>query len=241
MLTTDLALRFDPAYETDLAALPREPEQFADAFARAWFKLTHRDMGPSRALPRPGGSCRRSHLAGPIPAVNHALIDAKDIAALKATILASGLSISQLVTTAWASACDLPRQRQTRWCQRRAHSPRAAEGLGSQPAGRTGEGPADAGDDPEGLQQRAVRRQEGVAGRSHRARRRAPPSRPAAKKAGHEVTVPFAPGRTDASQEQTDVESFAVLEPAADGFRNYLGKGLEGSAAERAGGQGAVD
>ncbi len=164
MLTTDLSLRFDPVYEKISRRFFEHPDQFADAFARAWFKLTHRDMGPRARYLGPEVPAEELIWQDPIPAVDHALIDEKDIASLKAKILASGLSISQLVTHGLGVCCDIPRQRQARRSERRAHSSGAAEGLGSQPAGRTGEGPAKAGSDPEGLQQRTVGGQESFAG-----------------------------------------------------------------------------
>ena len=135
MTTADLSLRFDPAYEKISRRFHQNPQEFADAFARAWFKLTHRDMGPRARYLGPLVPKEVLIWQDPIPAVDHKLIDEQDIAALKAKVLASGLSISQLVTTAWASACNLPRQRQARRRQRCAHPPGAAEGLGSQPAG----------------------------------------------------------------------------------------------------------
>jgi catalase-peroxidase len=232
MSTADLAMRVDPAYEKISRRFMANPEEFADAFARAWFKLTHRDMGPIARYLGPLVPKEALIWQDPVPAVDHPLVDEQDIAALKGNMLASGLSISQLVTTAWASAVHLPRQRQARWRQRCAHPPRAAEGLGSQSAGRTGAGAAGAGSDPEGVQQHATGGKKvsladlivlgGCAA-----------VEAAAKKAGHDVTVPFSPGRTDASQEQTDAHSFAVLEPTADGFRNYVRQGGEGSAAEQ--------
>jgi catalase-peroxidase len=168
MTTADMALRMDPAYEKISRRFMHNPQEFADAFARAWFKLTHRDMGPrARYL---GKLVPEEALIwqDPIPAVDHALVDEQDITDLKARILACGLSISQLVTTAWASAASFPRQRQAWRRQRRTHPPRAAERLGGQPAGRTGEGTAFAGGHPEGIQRRPVRRQEGLAGRPDR-------------------------------------------------------------------------
>ena len=157
--------------------------------------------------------------------MDHELIGEQDIAALKAKILASGLSISQLVTTAWASAAIVPRLRQARWGERGAHSPRAAKGLGSEPAGRTGEGSAEAGGDPKGVQQRRSPAGKKVSLADLIVLGGCAAVEEAAKKAGHDVKIPFSPGRTDASQEQTDVHSFAVMEPVADGFRNYLRSG----------------
>ena len=222
MLTTDLALRMDPIYEPISRRFHEHPDQLADAFARAWYKLLHRDMGPiSRYL---GPWVPEPQLwQDPVPAVDHDLIGEADIAALKGKMLASGLSISQLVATAWASAARFRgtesgagrtargsawRRRRTGRSTSRPSWPRCCRP--SRASSRTSTAP--------------VGRDEGLARRPDRPRwmrsRRA-----AAKNAGHDVTVPFAPGRTDASQEQTDVESFAVLERAADGFRNYLRAG----------------
>jgi catalase-peroxidase len=221
MLTTDLALRFDPVYEKIARRFYENPDQLADAFARAWFKLTHRDMGPrSRYL---GSEVPAEELIwqDPIPAVDHELIDAQNIADLKGKILASGLSISELVSTAWASASTF------RGSDKRGGANGARIRLApqkdwevNQPAQlkkvlQTLEGirkefnGAQSGGKRVSLADLIVLG--GCAGVEQ-----------AAKKAGHGITVPFNPGRTDASQEQTDVESFAVLEPVADGFRNYL-------------------
>ncbi|MGO9797728.1 MAG: catalase/peroxidase HPI [Terracidiphilus sp.] len=231
MLTTDLSLRFDPAYEKISRRFLEHPQEFADAFARAWFKLTHRDMGPlSRYL---GPLVPKEELIwqDPVPAVNHPLIDAKDIEALSAKILASGLSISQLVTTAWASASTF------RGSDKRGGANGARIRLAPQRDWEVNQ-PAELAkvlSKLEGIQKEFNAAQKGgkkisladliVLGGCAAVDA-------AAKKAGHNVKVGFAPGRTDASQEQTDVNAFAVLEPTADGFRNYLGKGLEGSAAE---------
>ena len=172
MLTTDLSLRFDPAYEKISRRFYEHPEQFADAFARAWFKLTHRDMGPIARYLGPLVPKETLIWQDPIPAVDHPLVDAKDIAALKAKILASGLSVSAAGRDRLGLGLDVPRLRQARRRQRRAHPPGAAEGLGGQPAGRAGQGAADAGGDPGRVQRMRSRRQEGVAGRPDRARRR---------------------------------------------------------------------
>src|SRR4029077_18641404 len=185
MLTTDLSLRLDPAYEKISRRFYENPAQFADAFARAWFKLTHRDMGPRARYLGPEVPAEELIWQDPIPAVNHKLIDQQDIAALKGKILASGLSGSELVSTAWASAStfpgsdtggggvgvELPGLEHARRADRGAHSPRAAEGLGGQPAGPAGEGAQDAGGHPERVQQGAIRRQEGLARRPDRAGR----------------------------------------------------------------------
>lgn len=221
MLTTDLSLRFDPAYEKISRRFMENPDQFADAFARAWFKLTHRDMGPrARYL---GSEVPAEELIwqDPIPAVNHKLIDEQDIASLKGKILASGLSVSELVSTAWASASTF------RGSDKRGGANGARIRLApqkdwvvNQPAQlakvlktiesiqRAFNG-AQSGGKKVSLADLIVLA--GCAGIEQ-----------AAKNAGQNVTVPFTPGRMDASQEQTDVESFAVLEPVADGFRNYL-------------------
>jgi catalase-peroxidase len=231
MLTSDLALRFDPAYERISRRFLKDPQALADAFARAWFKLTHRDMGPiSRYL---GPLVPKEELIwqDPVPKVDHPLVDDKDVAALKAQVLASGLSISQLVNTAWASASTF------RGSDKRGGANGARIRLAPQKEWAVNQ-PAQLSRvlaKLEGIQKAFNRAQSGgkkisladlivLAGNAG--------VEAAAKKAGHDVTVPFAPGRTDATQDQTDVESFAVLEPLADGFRNYVRKGLEGLAAE---------
>jgi catalase-peroxidase len=221
MTTADLSLRFDPIYEPIARRYQQNPEKFADAFARAWFKLTHRDMGPrSRYL---GAEVPAEELIwqDPVPSVNHKLIDAQDIAALKGKILASGLSVSQLVSTAWASASTF------RGSDKRGGANGARIRLAPQKDWEVNQ-PARLEtvlQALEGIQKAFNSTQSGgkmvsladliVLGGCAGVEQ-------AAKKAGHNVTVPFAPGRTDATQEQTDVEAFAVLEPAADGFRNYL-------------------
>jgi len=231
MLTTDLALRFDPAYEKISRRFLENPDQFAEAFARAWFKLTHRDMGPrTRYL---GSLVPKETLIwqDPIPPLDHDLIDAQDIAALKAKILASGLSISQLVSTAWASAATF------RNSDKRGGANGARLRLAPQKDWEVNQ-PAELAQAISTL---------GVIQDAYNSEQKngkkvsladlivlggCAAIEAAAQKAGHEVKVPFAPGRMDASQEPTDLESFAVLEPAADGFRNYARKGLEGLAAE---------
>ena len=232
MLTTDLSLRVDPVYEKISRRFFANPDQFADAFARAWFKLTHRDMGPrARYL---GSEVPAEELIwqDPIPTVNHVLIDAKDIASLKARILASGLSISQLVTTAWASAATF------RGSDKRGGANGARIRLAPQKNWEINQPAELAGvlRKLEAIQKDFNSAQSGgkkVSVADLIVLGGCAAVEAAAKKAGHDVTVPFSPGRMDASQEQTDVNAFAVLEPAADGFRNYTHKGLEGSAAER--------
>ena len=224
MLTTDLALRFDPVYEKISRRFHGNPDQFADAFARAWYKLTHRDMGPAVRYLGPLVPKETLIWQDPIPAVDHALIGEQDIAALKAQILASGLSTSQLVSTAWASASTF------RGGDKRGGANGARIRLAPQKNWEVNH-PAELAKVLRKLEeiQKAFNTQQsggkkvsladlivlgGCAGVED-----------AAKKAGVNVTVPFSPGRMDASQEQTDVESFAPLEPAADGFRNYLRNG----------------
>ena len=225
MLTTDLALRFDPAYEKISRRFFEHPDQFADAFARAWFKLTHRDMGPRARYLGPDVPSEVLIWQDPIPAVNHPLVDAKDIDALKKQIADSGLSVSQLVSTAWASASTfrgsdkrggangarIRLEPQKQWAVNRpeqlATVLKTLEGIASKFNG------AQSGGKNISLADLIVLG--GNVGVEQ-----------AAKKAGFDVTVPFAPGRTDASQEQTDVESFATLEPLADGFRNYVKVGI---------------
>ncbi len=221
LLTTDLALRFDPAYEKIARRFMENPDQFADAFARAWFKLTHRDMGPRARYLGPEVPAEELVWQDPLPAVNHKLIDAQGIAALKGKILASGLSISELVSTAWASASTF------RGSDKRGGANGARIRLAPQKDWEVNQ-PAQLAKmlkTLEGIQSAFNTRQKDgtkvsladliVLGGCAAVEQ-------AAKKAGHEVTVPFSPGRTDASAEQTDAESFAVLEPIADGFRNYL-------------------
>ena len=231
MLTSDIALRLDPAYEKISRRFLENPDQFADAFARAWFKLTHRDMGPrARYL---GALVPKEALIwqDPIPAIDHELVNESDISALKATIFASGLSVSQLVTTAWASAATF------RGSDKRGGANGARIRLAPQKDWAVNQ-PAELAmvlAKLEAIQKSFNDAQPGgkkisladlivLAGCAA--------VEAAADKAGHTVTVPFSPGRTDALQEQTDVSSFAVLEPAADGFRNYARSGVEGSAAE---------
>ncbi len=220
MLTTDLALRFDPVYEKISRRFYENPDQLADAFARAWFKLTHRDMGPRSRYLGPEVPAEELIWQDPIPAVNHTLIDAKDIASLKGTILASGLSVSELVSTAWASASSF------RVSDKRGGANGARIRLAPQKDWEVNQ-PARLAKvlkTLEGIQSTFNRAQSGgkkvsladlivLAGCAG--------VEQAAKNAGHTVTVPFTPGRMDASQEQTDVDSFAVIEPKADGFRNY--------------------
>jgi len=221
MTTADMAMRMDPIYEPISRRFHKNPEEFADAFARAWFKLTHRDMGPrSRYL---GAEVPAEELIwqDPVPAVDHELIDAQDIADLKGKILASGLSISELVSTAWASASTF------RGSDKRGGANGARIRLAPQKDWEVNQ-PAQLKtvlQTLEGIQKEFNSAQSGgkkvsladviVLGGCAGVEQ-------AAKNAGHDVTVPFTPGRTDASQEQTDVASFAVLKPAADGFRNYL-------------------
>ena len=231
MLTTDLSLRFDPAYEKISRRFHENPDQLADAFARAWFKLTHRDMGPRVRYLGPEVPAEELLWQDPVPAVAHALIDDEDIRALKGKILASGLSISQLVSTAWASAATF------RGSDKRGGANGARIRLAPQKDWEVNQ-PAQLAtvlEALEGIQKAFNAAQSGgkrvsladliVLGGCAAVEQ-------AAKKAGHDVEVPFTPGRTDATQEQTDVESFAVLEPIADGFRNYLKTGCAVSAEE---------
>ncbi len=221
MLTTDLSLRFDPAYEAISRRFHANPDQFADAFARAWFKLTHRDMGPRVRYLGPEVPAEELLWQDPLPDIDHPLVDAQDIAALKGRILASGLSIPELVSTAWASASTF------RGSDRRGGANGARIRLAPQKDWEVNE-PAQLAKVLSvlaGIQAAFNGAQSGgkaisladliVLGGAAAVEQ-------AAKAAGHAVAVPFAPGRTDASQAQTDVESFAVLEPPADGFRNYL-------------------
>jgi catalase-peroxidase len=230
MLTTDLSLRIDPVYEKISRHFMEHPEEFADAFARAWFKLTHRDMGPITRYLGPLVPKEVLIWQDPVPAVDHELINARDIEALKAKVLASGLSISQLVTTAWASAATF------RGSDKRGGANGARIRLAPQKDWEVNE-PAELATVLSKLE--AIRKEFNGAQSGGKKVSLADlivlagsaAVEAAAKKAGHDVKVPFAPGRTDALQEQTDVASFAVLEPKADGFRNYACKGLESHAA----------
>jgi catalase-peroxidase len=221
MTTADLSLRFDPIYEQIARRYLQNPDEFADAFARAWFKLIHRDMGPRSRYLGPEVPEEELLWQDPVPAVDHELIDAQDIAALKGKILASGLSVSKLVSTAWASASTF------RNSDKRGGANGARIRLAPQKDWEVNQ-PAQLStvlQTLEGIQKEFNTTQSGgkkvsladliVLGGCAGVEQ-------AAKNAGHDVTVPFSPGRTDASQEQTDVKAFAVLEPAADGFRNYL-------------------
>jgi catalase-peroxidase len=230
LLTTDISLKVDPVYEKISRRFMENPDQFADAFARAWFKLTHRDMGPrSRYL---GSLVPKEELIwqDPVPGVDHELVDDKDIEALKAKVLGSGLSIPQLVIAAWASASTF------RGSDKRGGANGARIRLAPQKDWEANQ-PAELAKVLAKLE--AIQKEFNSAQRGGKRISLADlivlagsaAVEEAAKKAGHEVKVPFAPGRMDASQEQTDLESFAVLEPSADGFRNYIRKGLEGYAA----------
>ncbi|MCW3843757.1 catalase/peroxidase HPI [Micromonospora yasonensis] len=224
MLTTDLALRFDPVYEQISRRFLANPDEFADAFARAWFKLTHRDMGPVARYLGPEVPSETLIWQDPVPPVDHELVDADDVATLKGQILASGLSVSQLVSTAWASASTF----------------RGSDKRGGANGARIRLEPQNSWEinNPDELA-RVLRTLEGIQEAFNAAQTGGKKIsladlivlagsagvEQAARNAGIDVEVPFTPGRTDASQEQTDVESFAVMEPTADGFRNYLGKG----------------
>ncbi|MDO8616651.1 MAG: catalase/peroxidase HPI [Dehalococcoidia bacterium] len=231
MLTTDLSLRMDPVYAPIAKRFHENPEEFADAFARAWYKLIHRDMGPRSRYLGPLVPAEPLLWQDPVPDVDHELIGEEDIAALKANILASGLSVSQLVSTAWASAASF------RGTDKRGGANGARIRLAPQKDWEVNN-PAELGKVLQTLEQIQTEFNNsqtggkrvsladlivlgGCAGVEQ-----------AAKNAGHNVQVPFTPGRTDTSQQQTDVESFAVLEPTADGFRNYLRPGLQESAEE---------
>ncbi|MGK2932724.1 MAG: catalase/peroxidase HPI, partial [Solirubrobacterales bacterium] len=222
MLTTDLALRFDPIYEPISRNFYENPDQLADAFSRAWFKLTHRDMGPIQRYLGQEVPTEELVWQDRVPAVDHELVSDADVAALKETVLASGLSVSRLVSTAWASASTF----------RNSDKRGGANGARLRLAPQNGW----AVNDPDELAQ-ALRVLEGVRDDFNAAGGAkisladlivlagAAGVEKAARDGGHDVTVPFTPGRTDATQEQTDADSFAAREPTADGFRNYLGKG----------------
>ena len=232
MTTADMAMRMDPAYEKISRRFMANPNEFADAFARAWFKLTHRDMGPIARYLGPLVPKEELLWQDPVPAVDHALVDANDVTALKAKLLASGLSVSQLVTTAWASASTF------RGSDKRGGANGARLRLAPQRDWEVNQ-PAELAKvlaKLEGVQKDFNAAQTGgkkisladliVLGGCAAVEA-------AAKKAGHAVTVPFVPGRTDATQAQTDVASFAPLQPLTDGFRNYVRKGHEAAVAEQ--------
>jgi catalase-peroxidase len=234
MLTTDLSLRLDPAYEKISRRFYEHPDQFADAFARAWFKLTHRDMGPIARYLGPLVPKESLVWQDPVPAVDHKLIGEQDIAALKAKILAADLSISQLVTTAWASASSF------RGSDKRGGANGARIRLAPQKDWEVNQ-PAELA---KVLRTLEVIQKDFNSSQSNGDKAKkvsladlivlggCAAVEEAAKRAGHKVKIPFSPGRTDASEEQTDVHSFAVMEPIADGFRNYLRSGHPLSAEE---------
>jgi catalase-peroxidase len=231
MTTADMAMRMDPAYAKISRHFHNNPAEFADAFARAWFKLTHRDMGPRSRYLGPEIPAEVLVWQDPVPAVDHKLIEAKDTATLKAKLIASGLSISQLVSTAWASAATF------RGSDKRGGANGARIRLSPQRDWEVNQ-PAELA--------KALAAIEGVRKEFNAAQSGSKKVsladliilggnaaiEQAAKNAGHDIEVPFAPGRTDATEEQTDVASFAVLEPIADGFRNYQKKAYAVSAEE---------
>ncbi|KMJ54460.1 hydroperoxidase [Vogesella sp. EB] len=231
MTTADLSLRLDPIYEPIARRFHQDPQAFADAFARAWFKLTHRDMGPRARYLGKLVPAEELIWQDPVPAVDHPLVDAQDISALKAKVLASGLSVAQLVGTAWAAAATF------RGSDKRGGANGARIRLAPQKDWAVNQ-PAQLA---QVLQTLAAIQQDFNASAAGGKQisladlivlAGGAAIEAAAKQAGQQVTVPFAPGRTDATQDQTDVASFAVLEPRADGFRNYVQPGLEGAAAE---------
>jgi catalase-peroxidase len=231
MLTTDLSLRMDPIYAPISKRFHENPQEFADAFAKAWYKLTHRDMGPVTRSLGPLVPAEPQLWQDPVPEVTHKLIGEQDVAALKGEILKSGLSISQLVSTAWASAATF------RGTDMRGGANGARIRLAPQKDWEVNN-PAELGKVLKTLEQIQTKFNSSESGGKRVSLADVivlggcAAVEAAAKKAGHEVQVPFAPGRTDASLEQTDVDSFAVLEPTADGFRNYFGKGNRGTAEE---------
>jgi catalase-peroxidase len=234
MLTTDLSLRYDPAYEKISRRFYEHPDQFADAFAKAWFKLTHRDMGPMSRYLGPLVPKEPQIWQDPVPAVDHKLIEEKDVAALKEKVLKSGLSIAQLVTTAWASAASF------RGSDKRGGANGARIRLTPQKDWEVNQ-PAELAKVLKKLE--AIQKEfNGAQSNGNKGKKISLADlivlagntavEEAAKKAGHDVKIPFSPGRTDASQEQTDTHSFAVMEPRADGFRNYLRPGNQRPAEE---------
>ena len=224
MLTTDLSLRFDPIYEPISRRFHERPDEFADAFSRAWFKLTHRDMGPVSRYLGPEVPAEQLIWQDPVPTVDHLVIDEEDTASLKRALIASGLSVSQLVSTSWASASTF------RDSDKRGGANGARIRLSPQKDWEVND-PAELAQ----VLQTVAAIQEGFNASQTGGKRVSLADlivlgggaaiEQAARNAGHEVRVPFSPGRTDASQEQTDVDTFAVLEPAADGFRNYVRSG----------------
>src|SRR5947199_1246782 len=223
MLVTDLSLRVDPVYEKISRRFYEHPDQFADAFARAWFKLTHRDMGPIVRYLGPLVPKEQLSWQDPIPAVDHPLINEQDIAALKAKILASSLSVSQLVSTAWAAASTF------RGSDKRGGANGARIRLAPQKDWDVNQ-PAQLATVLAKLE--AIQKEFNASGKKVSLADLivlggGAAIEKAAKAAGHDVKVPFTPGRMDASQEQTDVDSFAPLEPIADGFRNYYFHGKQ--------------
>jgi len=234
MLTTDLSLRYDPAYEKISRRFYEHPDQFADAFAKAWFKLTHRDMGPMSRYLGPLVPKEPQIWQDPVPAVDHKLIEEKDVAALKEKVLKSGLSIAQLVTTAWASAASF------RGSDKRGGANGARIRLTPQKDWEVNQ-PAELAKVLKKLE--AIQKEfNGAQSNGNKGKKISLADlivlagnaavEEAAKKAGHDVKIPFTPGRTDASQDQTDTHSFAVMEPRADGFRNYLRAGNQRPAEE---------
>ncbi|MFM8233666.1 MAG: catalase/peroxidase HPI [Holophagaceae bacterium] len=232
MLTTDLALRMDPAYEKISRRFHQNPQEFADAFAKAWYKLTHRDMGPTTRYLGPLVPKETLLWQDPIPPVNHPLVDPQDVAQLKSKVMASGLSIAQLVKTAWGAASTF----------------RGTDKRGGANGGRLRLAPQkDWGVNQPSELAKILQKLEGIQkdfnGSASGGKKisladlivlaGSAAVEAAAKKAGQEILVPFTPGRMDASQDQTDVESFAVLEPKTDGFRNYAAPGFEGYVADR--------
>ena len=231
MLTTDLSLKFDPAYEKISRRFLENPNQFADAFSQAWYKLTHRDMGPLSRYLGPLVPAEPLLWQDPVPAADHALVGEQDVAALKAKVLSSGLSTSQLVTTAWASAATF------RGSDKRGGANGARIRLEPQKDWEANQ-PAELKKVLEALEGIQKKFNGGQSGKKKVSLADlivlggCAAVEAAAKKAGHDVKVPFAPGRTDGSQDQTDIDSFAVLEPTADGFRNYIRTGVEVPAEE---------
>jgi catalase-peroxidase len=231
MFTTDLALKFDPAYREIVERFRKDPQLYADAFARAWFKLTHRDLGPSSRYLGPDAPKVELLWQDPVPAVDHPLVNAQDVAQLKSKILAAGLTDPELVRTAWASAASF------RGSDMRGGANGARVRLEPQRSWEVNN-PAELA--------KVLKTLEGVQAEFNRASAGgkkvsladlivlggAAAIERAAKQGGHDVQVPFTPGRADATQAQTDVQSFAALEPAADGFRNYFGKASWASPAE---------
>ena len=240
MTTADMSMRMDPIYEKISRRFHKNPKEFADAFARAWFKLTHRDMGPKSRYLGPAVPKEDLLWQDPVPKVNHKLIGKRDITALKKKILSSGLSISDLVFTAWAAASSFRNSDKRGGANGAPDPPRAPERVEGERAAQGVEGGQSSRQDPAGASTRSNRAGKKVSLADLIVLGGCAAVEKAAKQAGVGIEVPFAPGRTDASQKQTDAASFAPLELKADGFRNYLARGFQPPGGALVSGSGAA-